>query len=47
MAGRFVDRTFCGQDVSFPDVSGPDKSVTIRLVGLTMKILPYMPYVLR
>ena len=46
MAGRFV-AGFSGQDVSFPDVSGPDKSVTRRFVGLQMKILPHMPYALR
>jgi len=40
VAGHFVDRTFL-------DFSGPDKSLTGRFVGLTMKILPPMPYLLR
>jgi len=31
----------------FPDVSGPDKSMTGRFMGITMKILPHMPYALK
>ena len=43
----FHGGTFSGQDVSFPYVSGPDKSLTGRFVGLPMKILPHVPYALR